>query len=220
MWLLMISLMLRFQWMKSRWRTPGFIPSPLGRALTAWQGTASFPLQTGLNGLSPVWRSTTESETVAGSSQGNQVPAKEIPPVDVGCSLSKTHTCREGHPRRECKSVVSLKPMLAGTQFLMSAILREWCHQRIPLEYRTLMRMGVSLMPKAQDEGPTWAWFCVAPDVLAEKLWWVAWCAGRLPDRTPNDVAQKPHTCDVILSSMGEVRLWTGASNRCWNDGF
>ena len=47
------------------------------------------------------------------------------------------------------------------------------------------------------------------------KPWPVTWCAGRLPDRTPNDVAQKPQTCDVILSSRVIVRPWRGASCRC-----
>ena len=104
MWLLMISLMLRFQWMNSHWRPPpGFVPSPVDRALSAWQGTAFSPLRMGWDGLSPVWRSTPEPVTVVDSSQGNQIPAKEIPRVDVGCSLSKTHTCRERHSRRECK---------------------------------------------------------------------------------------------------------------------
>ena len=81
-------------------------------------------------------------------------------------------------------------------------------------------RMAASAMITAQDEGPTWAWFCVAPDVPSGKLWRVAWCADRLLDHTPNDVTQKPQTCDVILSSMGEVRLWGGASYTCWNDDF
>ena len=87
-------------------------------------------------------------------------------------------------------------------------------------QHHRRMRMAVSVMIKAQDEGPTWTWFCVAPDISTGKLWWVAWCAGRLLDHTPNDVAQKPQTCDVILSSMGEVRLWRGASYKCWNDDF
>ena len=90
----------------------------------------------------------------------------------------------------------------------------------VSLEYRTPMRMAVSLMPKAQDVGPTWAWFCIAPDVPVQKLWWVAWCAGQLPDRKPNDVTQKPQTCDVKWLSMVVIRLWTGASCRYWNDGF
>ena len=98
--------------------------------------------------------------------------------------------------------------------------LGEWRHPRIPRQHHRRMRMAVSAMITTQDEGPTWAWFCVAPDVPAGKLWWVAWCASRLLDHTPNDVAQKPQTCDVILSSMGEVRLWRGASYRCWNDDF
>ena len=51
------------------------------------------------------------------------------------------------------------------------------------------------------DEGPT-SWFCVASDVPTGKPWPVAWCAGRLPDRTPNDVAQKPQTCDVRGAEM------------------
>ena len=52
------------------------------------------------------------------------------------------------------------------------------------------------------------------------KPWPVAWCAGQLPDRTPNDVAQKPQTCDVILSSRVVVHPWRGASCWCWNDDF
>ena len=117
-------------------------------------------------------------------------------------------------------SAVLPKPMLAGTQFSWSTILGEWCHPRIPRQHHRRMRMAVSVMIKAQDEGPTWAWFCVAPNVPAGKLWRVAWCAGQLLDHTPNDVAQKPQTCDVISSSMGEVRLWRGASYTCWNDDF
>ena len=201
-------------------QTPGDFPSPVGRALTVWQGTASSPLQTDSGGLSPEWRSTPEPVTVVDSSQGTQVPAIEIPRVDVGCSLWQTHNCRKRHSTREGMSAVSLKPMLTGTQFSWSAILREWRHQRIPLEYRTLMRMAVSIKMKAQDEGPTWALFCIAPVVPAGKLWWVAWCVDRLSDRKPNDVTQKPQTCDVKWSSLGEVRLWTDALNRYWNDGF
>ena len=117
-------------------------------------------------------------------------------------------------------SAISLKPMLTGIQLSWSAILGEWRHPRIPCQHHCRMRMAVSVMIKAQDEGPTWAWFCVAPDVPAGKLWWVAWCAGRLLDHTSNDVAQKPQTCDVIWSSMGEVRLWRGASYKFWNDDF
>ena len=70
------------------------------------------------------------------------------------------------------------------------------------------------------DEDPTWAWFCVAPDVPAGKPWPVAWCAGRLPDRTPNDVAQKPQTSNVKKSSRVVIRPWRGASYRYWNDDF
>ena len=131
---------------------PRFFPSPVGRALTVWQGTASSPFRTGSGGLSPVRRSTPEPVTVVDSSQGNQVPAKEIPRVDVGCSLSRTHDCRERHSMREGMSTVSLKPMLTGTQFSWSAILREWRYQRIPLEYRTLMRMAVSTRPNDLED--------------------------------------------------------------------
>ena len=35
-----------------------------------------------------------------------------------------------------------------------------------------------------------------------------------------NDITQKPQTCDVKLSSLGEVPLRTDASYRCWNDDF
>ena len=157
---------------------------------------------------------------VAGSWWETQVPAKEIPPVGAGCFLSKTHTCRERHPKRESKNFVSLKPMLTGTLFSWSAILMEWRHRKFRLVHRTPMRMAVSSMPKAQNAGPTWAWFYIALGIPAEKLWWLAWCAGRLPDRKPNDVTQKPQTCEVKWSSMVAIRLWTGTSCKYWNDGF
>ena len=110
--------------------------------------------------------------------------------------------------------------MPTGKHISWSAILGEWRHLRIPRQHHRRMWMAVSAMITTQDEGPTWAWFCIAPDVPAGKLWRVAWCAGRLLDHTPNDVAQKPQTCDMILSSMGEVCLWRGASYRCWNDDY
>ena len=158
------------------------------------------------DGLYPVGRSTTEPATVAGSWQETQVPAREIQPVDAGCFPSKTHTFGERHSKRECKYVVSLKPMLTWTLFSWSAIFMEWHRRKFRLDHRTPMLMVVSSMPKAQDAGPTWAWFYVALDIPAEKLWWVAWCAGRLPDRKPNDVTQKPQRCNV---------KWNPSLNKC-----
>ena len=196
---------------------PGFSLSPVSRVSTVWQGTAFSP---GSSGQSPVWWSTPGPGSVVDSSLGNHVPAKEIPQIVVVCFLWRTHICRAQHSMRAGMSAVSPKPMLAGTQFSWSAILGEWRHPRIPRQHHRRMRMAVSVTITAQGEGPTWAWFCVAPDVPAGKLWWVAWCAGRLLDHTPNDVAQKPQMCDVISASMGEVRLWRGASYRCWNDDF
>ena len=136
---------------------PGFFQSPVCRASAVWQDTASSPLRTGWDGKSPVRWSTPEPVTVVDSLQGNQVPAKEILQFVAGWLLSRTHTCRPRHSMCADMSAVSPKPMLAGTQFSWSAILREWRHQRIPLEYRTLMRTAVAIKMKAQDEGPTWA---------------------------------------------------------------
>ena len=73
---------------------PGFFLSPVCRVLAVWQDTASSPLRTGWDGLSPVRRSIPEPVTVVDSSQGNQVTAKEIPQVVPGWLLSITHTCR------------------------------------------------------------------------------------------------------------------------------
>ena len=156
---------------------------------------------------------------VAGSWWETKVPAKEIPPVGAGCFLSKTHTCQERHSKREYKNIVLLKPILTGTLFSWSDILMKW-HRKFRLVHRTPMRMAVLLMPKAQDAGSTWAWFYIALGVPAKKLWWEAWCLDWLLDHKPNDVTQKPQTCDVKLSSLEEVRLWTDASYSCWNDDF
>ena len=199
---------------------PGFFLSPVSRVSTVWQDTVFSPLPSDSSGQSPVQWSTPGPGSVVDSSLGNQVPAKDIPQVVDGCFLWRTHTCRARHSMLAGMSAVSPKPMLTGTHISWSAILWEWRHPRILRQHHRRMRMAVSVMITSQDEGPTWAWICVAPNVPAGKLWRVAWCADQLLDHTPNDVTQKPQTCDVILSSMGEVRLWRGASYKCWNDDF
>ena len=199
---------------------PGFFQNPVCRVSTVWQDTAFSPLPSDISGQSRARWSIQGPGSVADSSLGNQVPATEIPQVVTVCFLWRTHIFPARHSKRAGMSTVLPKPMLTETHISWSGILGEWRHPRIPRQHHHWMRMAVSAMITTQDEGPTWAWFCVAPDVPAGKLWRLAWCASRLLDRTPNDVAQKAQTCDVILSSMGEVRLWRGASYRCWNDDF
>ena len=199
---------------------PRFFQNPICRVSIVWQDTAFSPLPSDSSGQSWARWSIQGPSSVADSLLGNQVPATEIPQVVAVCFLWRTHICRARHSMRACMSAVLPKPMLTGTHILWSTSLREWRHPRIPRQHHRRMRMAVSAMITTQDEGPTWAWFCVAPDVPTGKLWWVAWCASRLLDHTPNDVAQKPQTCDVILSSVGEVRVWRGASYSCWNDDF
>ena len=198
MWLLMITLMLRFQWTNIRWWPPWKLFKSRRLSFNYLTGHSILSALDGLRWAIPgTVIHSGEPVTVVDSLEGNKVPAKEIPQVVIGCVLSRMPTCRARRSMREDMITVSLKPMLAGLQFSWFAILGKWRHPRIPLEYHTVMQTAVSIKIKVQDEGPTWAQFCVAPDIPARKLWWVAWCADLLPDRKPNEVTQKPHTCDV-----------------------
>ena len=132
MWLLMISLMLRFQCMNIHWRPPGFFQSPVCRASTVYRDIAFSPAPLDSSGQSQAPLSIRGPVSVADSSQGNQVPAVEIPQVVVACFLWRTHICQALYSMRAGTSAVLPKPMLTGTHISESAILGEWRHPRIP----------------------------------------------------------------------------------------